>query len=197
MDGRGDLSRRLGGPTSASPMPTNSSRRGPESGLQQRKDRQRVPHTLREAADPSDRPRCKAASQWRGEIAKLLDSRDRADRGAFANAEEPRPQLNREVTFPTRGSSDHVKHHLGHSVEHHDGAGQPFSDSRDQPVDLIALEVREQTLRRDEDRVRRIQLLNPTQIECRPAMTRLSWPSGNTRWRRSIGSGKSTVSHRT
>jgi hypothetical protein len=138
--------------------------------LQDREDRQRVAKPPWESSDGGDPQRCDAGCKRRGEVAKLLDAGDRADGGAFARVEQPRPQLNREVTFPTRGSSDHVKHHLGHHVEDQQRAGLPFGDSGDQLVDLVALEVREQTLRGDGDRDRRIQLIKPIQIERRPTM---------------------------
>lgn len=83
-------------------------------------------------------------------------------------------QLDRKVTLPARRSPDHLKHGLGHHVEDKQGPGQPRGDSRDQPVHLLALEVRKQALGGDEDRVRRIQPVQPFQLECRSAVTRLS-----------------------
>src|SRR6202042_1103833 len=51
---------------------------------------------------------------------------------------------------------------------------QPLGDSRDQSVHLTALEVRKQALGGDEDRVRRIQPVQPSQLECRSAVAQLS-----------------------
>jgi hypothetical protein len=107
--------------------------------LQNVDHRQRVAQAPRQSPNGSDPQRCKVAFQRRGEVAKLLDAGDRADGGAFVGVEQLRPQLNRQITLPARGSSDHVKHHLGHHVEGQHRAGQPLCDSRDQPVDLIAL----------------------------------------------------------
>jgi hypothetical protein len=65
------------------------------------------------AAIPTDA----RSRERRSEVAKLGDAGERANRCAFGRVEEPRPQLNGKVTLPTRGSSDQVKHDLGHDVE--------------------------------------------------------------------------------
>ncbi len=147
---------------------------GTELSLQHLENRQRIAQAPRESTDGSDPQRYKAALQRRREVAKLIDAGKSADRGAFTGVKEPRPQLNRKLTLPPRSSSDHLQHRLGHHVEHKQRAGQTFGDSRDQHVDLIALEVGKEALRGDQDRVRRIQLVKPLQIECRSGMARMS-----------------------
>jgi hypothetical protein len=97
-----------------------------QRGLQHREHGQPVAQPQREARDGSHPQRDRIGSQRRGEVAEVLDTRDRADGDAFLTVKEPRPQLNRQVSLVARASPDQVEHHLGHDVE----------DQNDAAVDL-------------------------------------------------------------
>jgi hypothetical protein len=101
-------------------------------------------------------------------------TRDLADRRALPRVEQPRPQLDRLVTLTAMLPPGQLEQLLGHDVEDKDRARKPLADCRDQLMDLVPLEVREQALSGNQHWLRRIQLVEPAQVECRPGMAALS-----------------------